>query len=79
MITVTWLIYWIRTARSVFTGAGLKWLNITRWHSERKIDDKNKKYVRHAVSLDVDVVVLGAAIDKFDACVVLNVTNHPVD
>ena len=24
----TWLVYWIRTARSVFTGAGLKWPNI---------------------------------------------------
>ena len=28
-LTLTWLAYWSRTARSVFTGAGLKWLNIT--------------------------------------------------
>ena len=26
---LTWLVYWIRTVRSVFTGAGLKWLSIT--------------------------------------------------
>ena len=25
--TLTWLVYWIRSARSVLTGAGLKWLN----------------------------------------------------
>ena len=24
-LTLTWLVYWIRTTRSVFTGAGLKW------------------------------------------------------
>ena len=26
-LTLTWLVYWIRTTRSVFTGAGLKWPN----------------------------------------------------
>ena len=26
-LTLTWLVYWIRTARSFFTGAGLKWPN----------------------------------------------------
>ena len=26
-LTLTWLVYWIRTARSVFTGAGLRWPN----------------------------------------------------
>ena len=26
-VTLTWLVYWIRTAQSVFTGAGLKWPN----------------------------------------------------
>ena len=32
-LTLTWLVYWIRTVRSVFTGAGLKWLNMTGKYS----------------------------------------------
>ena len=32
-LTLTWLVYWIRTARSVFTGAGLKWPNIAGQYS----------------------------------------------
>ena len=32
-LTLTWLVYWIRTARSVFTGAGLKWPNSTGQYS----------------------------------------------
>ena len=31
--TLTWLVYWIRTARSVFTGAGLKWPNTAGHYS----------------------------------------------
>ena len=31
--TLAWLVYWIRTARSVFTGAGLKWPNTAGQHS----------------------------------------------
>ena len=33
MLTLTWLVYWIRTARSVFTGAGLKWPNTAGQYS----------------------------------------------
>ena len=36
-LTLTWLVYWIRTARSVFTGAGPKWLNITGQYSASRI------------------------------------------
>ena len=32
-LTLTWLVYWIRTARSVSTGAGLKWPNTAGQHS----------------------------------------------
>ena len=32
-LTLTWLVYWIPTARSVFTGAGLKWPNTARQYS----------------------------------------------
>ena len=32
-LTMTWLVYWIRTARSVFTGAGLKWPNTAGQYS----------------------------------------------
>ena len=32
-LTLTWLVYWTRTTRSVFTGAGLKWPNITGQYS----------------------------------------------
>ena len=32
-LTLTWLVYWIRTARSVFTGAGLQWPNIAGQYS----------------------------------------------
>ena len=32
-VNLSWLVYWVRTARSVFTGAGLKWLNITGYYS----------------------------------------------
>ena len=32
-ITLTWLIYWIRTTRSIFTGAGLKWQNTAGQYS----------------------------------------------
>ena len=42
IITLTWLVYWIRTARSVFPGAGLKWLNTTGWNS-RKVRRKRGK------------------------------------
>ena len=35
-LTLTWLVYWNRTARSVFTGAGLKWLNTTGWYRSSK-------------------------------------------
>ena len=33
MISLTWLVYWIHTALSVFTGAGLKWLNTVGQYS----------------------------------------------
>ena len=33
-LTLIWLVYWIRTAWSVFTGAELKWVNITGWYSK---------------------------------------------
>ena len=32
-LTLTWLVDWIRTARSVFTGAGLKWLKTAGQYS----------------------------------------------
>ena len=32
-LTLTWLVYWNRTARSVFTGAGLKWPNTAGQYS----------------------------------------------
>ena len=32
-LTLTWLVYWSRTARSVFTGAGLKWPNTAGQYS----------------------------------------------
>ena len=32
-LTLTWLVYWIRTARCVFTGAGLKWPNTAGQYS----------------------------------------------
>ena len=31
---LTWLVFWTGTARSVLTGAGLKWLNITGWYND---------------------------------------------
>ena len=34
-LTLTWLAYWIRTARSAFTGAGLKWPNTAGRYSSR--------------------------------------------
>ena len=36
-LTLTWLVYWIRTAQSVFTGAGLKWPNITGQNSTSQL------------------------------------------
>ena len=32
-LTLTWLVYWIRTTRSVFAGAGLKWPNTAGQYS----------------------------------------------
>ena len=33
-LTLTWLLYWTRTARSVFTGAGLQWPNTAGQYSK---------------------------------------------
>ena len=38
--TLTWLVYWIRTARSVFTGAGLKWPNTAGKYSISRCEEK---------------------------------------
>ena len=40
-LTLTWLVYWIRTARSVFTGAWLKWPNTAGQYSALKKPSKN--------------------------------------
>ena len=53
--TLTWLVYWIRTARSVFTGAGLKWPNTAGQYSASchvinfsiKFSSKRKHKLRH--------------------------------
>ena len=43
-LTLTWLVYWIRTTRSVFTGAGLKWLNTAGQYSTATVKIHRRPY-----------------------------------
>ena len=45
-LTWTWLVYWIRTARSVFTGAGLKWPNTAGQYSNTFVKQLKKLWRR---------------------------------
>ena len=58
MITLTWLVYWIRTARSVFTGAGLKWLNIMGWYT-------NKTFIEEIDTIDGLFLEIEKIFDKY--------------
>ena len=48
-LTLTWLVYWIRTARSVFTEAGLKSPNIAGQYSTSKKGFMYKKIQSHDI------------------------------
>ena len=80
-LTLTWLFYWIRTARSVFTGAGLKWPNTAGQYSicRGQIADSNHGWFSGWV-FDVSLYDIwsgfGLVWDKFNVTRILKCNNQ---